>query len=85
MSDAQLSPSVSLDSGRLRSRYLKLMQHTLEIITHIVAPLGQETATTLRDRRDGPRAGTSCRCSAICATMTTSFACVPIGVLRFKF
>jgi hypothetical protein len=55
MSNPAISQTVSFDVGRLHRRHLLLMQHTLDILTHVVAPISQEIATTLRDGRDGPK------------------------------
>lgn len=55
MSDSTVSQTLRFDVGKLHRRHLQLMQNTLDILTHVVAPVGQETASTLRDRRDGPK------------------------------
>ena len=44
---------VSYDIGKNRDRHIRFMRQTLDILTHLLAPVSQETATTLRDAHDG--------------------------------
>jgi hypothetical protein len=43
----------------IRERHLRLMQHTLAILGHVLEHISQETAITLRDQNDGPKGWTA--------------------------
>ncbi len=58
MPDQIVSNLVSYDIGKNRQRHLRFMQQTLDILTHLLAPVSQETATTLRDAQDGDKGWT---------------------------
>jgi hypothetical protein len=55
MSTSLSTKPASFDIAKLHRRHIQLMRNTLDILTHVLAPVSQETATTLRDRRDGPK------------------------------
>lgn len=46
------------DLDKIRQRHLQFMQQTLDILTHVLAPVSQSAATTLRDGHDGPKGWT---------------------------
>ena len=47
-----------LDLTRTRRRHIELMQQSLDTLGHVLMAVSQETATTLRDFRDGPKGWT---------------------------
>ncbi len=50
---------VSYDIGKNRRRHLNFMQQTHDTIIHLLAPVSQERATTVRDARDGDKGWTA--------------------------
>src|SRR5215203_517450 len=49
---------VSYDIGQNRRRHLNFMQQTHDTVIHLLTPVSQERATTLRDARDGDKGWT---------------------------
>jgi hypothetical protein len=56
--DQVISNLTSYDIGKNRPRHLLFMKQTLDILTHVLAPVSQETATNLRDAHDGDKGWT---------------------------
>jgi hypothetical protein len=57
-STALVSNAVPYDIDKNVRRHLEFMQRTLDLLTHVVAPVSQTTATTLRDAQDGEKGWT---------------------------
>ena len=49
---------LAYDLGKNRGRLLQFMQQTHDTLRHVLTPVSQETATTLRDARDGDKGWT---------------------------
>ena len=58
MSEQVDSTTVSYDIGKNRGRLLQLLHNTHDTLLNLLAPVSQETATTLRDARDGDQGWT---------------------------
>lgn len=52
------SNPVGYDIGKNRHRHLQFIQQTLDTLRHVLAPVSQTNATTLRDRSDGDKGWT---------------------------
>ena len=46
------------DLSKVHRRHIQIMEQTLGILTHLLTPVDQTTATTLRDAQDGPHGWT---------------------------
>lgn len=51
-------PAAVADFTRIRQRHIALMEQTLQTLGHVLRPVSQITATTLRDGHDGPQGWT---------------------------
>ncbi len=53
-----MAPDAVADFTRIRQRHISLMEQTLQTLSHVLRPVSQSTATTLRDAHDGPKGWT---------------------------
>lgn len=58
MADQANAILLAYDLGKNRARLLQFMQQTHDTLRHVLAPVSQVTATTLRDARDGDKGWT---------------------------
>jgi DinB superfamily len=59
VADQSSTTLLDYDLSKNRARLLQFMQQTHDTLRHLLAPVNQETATTLRDARDGDKGWTA--------------------------